>query len=102
MPDEIRGTQLRTVLHQAFSTIRASETNRSTSAITLDHLLQEQVTSIEQAKLPALDSLEKSLKAVVQSIEDAGTDTERLKQLGVYEADIVDDEFRSVSEEDSQ
>lgn len=87
MADEVKGAQLREVLHSAFAYVRATEQNRSTSAITLDHLLQEQVTSIEQDKLPALDSLEKKLKTAVEAIEDAGTDIEKLKQLGIYEVD---------------
>lgn len=90
MADDIKGMQLRTVLHSAFSFVRATETNRATSAITLDHLLQERVTSIQKDKLPALDDLEKKLKSVVEAIEKAGTDAERLKQLGIYEVDKSD------------
>jgi hypothetical protein len=87
----IKRAQLREVLHSAFAAVRGDEANRSTSVITLDHLLSERVTSIQQSKLPALDELEKKFNSVIQSIKDAGTDVARLEELGLHEANIPED-----------
>lgn len=91
MADQIKGDQLREVLHSAFAFVRAYEANRSTSVITLDHLLSEQVTSIQQDKLPALDTLERKFNSVVADIKNAGSDSERLAALGLLSEDELAD-----------
>jgi hypothetical protein len=89
------------ILHSAYSFVRSVEANRSVAAITLDHLLQEQIDAIKggeslalldakgenkgmrAAKLEQLDSLERDIDAVVQAVESAGEDPEKLVQLGL-------------------
>lgn len=78
---------LRNTLAGGIAFVKGVEQNRATSAITLDHLLQEHVTSIREKKVPQIDELESALNAAVKAVVDAGTDEAKLKELGVFEAD---------------
>lgn len=111
---------LRRTLHSAYSYIRSVESNRATAALTLDHLIQQQIDLIDASsernivikdsqgtttmkKVSKLDSLEKlksDLETVIQMVKDAGDDTEKLTQLGIYEVDRQEypDDYPSVTE----
>lgn len=99
---------LRNVLHSAYTFVRSVEVNKASSALTLDHLLQEQIDSYKQgsttaildaqgnnignrtSKLDNLDTLQQQVDSVVQSIKKAGTDPSKLDALGVFENDAPD------------
>lgn len=92
---------LRRILHSGFSFIRGVEVNRSTAALTLDHMLEEQIRAISRgetremvdgrgetygnrpSKLDQLDALEKEIKAAAQAVRDAGNDPDKLSALGL-------------------
>ena len=96
---------LRTTLHSAYTFIRSVEVNKAFSALTLDHLIQEQIDSYQASttrpivdaqgqnvgnrisKIDALTTLEKQVNDVVQAISNAGTDPAKLHDLGVEELD---------------
>jgi hypothetical protein len=88
-------------LHSAYTAIRAAETNKSLSPMTLDHLLQEKIDSIQggdtrsmidytgkalsvgkQSKLDILDSIDVTIDAIVAAIQQAGSDPTKLRALG--------------------
>ncbi len=97
-------SDLRAVIHSAYSYIRSTEVNRSASALTLDHMIQEQISSLKKrensvvtdpdgesggqllSRWDRLDALEKELDQAVQALVDAGDDPEKLQALGVFEA----------------
>lgn len=96
---------LRTVLHSAYTFVRSVEVNKATASLTLDHLLQEQIDSYKQSsqrsildakgesignrssKLDDLDTLSKEIDSIVSSIKKAGSDQEKLRELGIFETD---------------
>lgn len=96
---------LRKVLHSAYTFVRSVEVNRASSALTLDHLIQEQIDTYKQgskrsildaqgevaanriSKIDALDTLQQELDQVVSAIKAAGSDAGRLRELGIYEVD---------------
>lgn len=99
------GKSLREVLHSAYTFVRSVEVNRAVSSITLDHLIQEQISSYKQgserslldgkgtdvgkriSKLDALSNLQTDINNAVKAVRDAGTDAGRLEALGIYEVD---------------
>jgi hypothetical protein len=99
---------LRIVLQSAYTFIRSVEVNKATAALTLDHLIQEQIDSYKQSatrpiidaqgqsvgnrtsRLDDLDTLQQQVDAVVQSVKQAGSDAQKLRELGVYEIDSQD------------
>ncbi len=99
---------LRKVLHSAYTFVRGVEVNKAIASLTLDHLIQEQIDSYKQSsertiidargenvgsrisKLDSLDELEQELDSVVKSIQKAGTDAEKLREIGIFEADSED------------
>lgn len=100
-------SDLRRVIHSAYTLIRSQEVNKATASLTLDHLIQEQITRLKKGEtraildskgdsmgsrvsyLDSLDSLEKELKDAVKAIKDAGTDADKLAELGL---DVTDKE----------
>lgn len=96
---------LRAVLHSAYTFVRSVEVNRASSALTLDHLIQEQIDSYKQStqraildakgqnvgnrtsKLDYLDTLQQQIDSVVSAVSDAGSDEGKLRELGVVEVD---------------
>lgn len=94
--------QLLQTLHSAFTFVRSIETNRAVSSITLDHLIQEQISSLKKgeetelvdgkgntvqkkySRWDQLDILEKDLESVIKSVRDAGDDPEKLADLGLH------------------
>lgn len=95
-------TDLQDILHSAYSAIRGAETNKALAPLTLDHLLQELIDSIQGgasrnllsasgsstntsrvSKLDALDTIEKSINDVVAQVENAGNDEAKLQKLGL-------------------
>jgi hypothetical protein len=104
-PDKTQ-SNLRQVLHSAYTAVRSRAVTESIAGLTLDHLMKEQVASIDKgsvriivdakgddnkriSKLDALNTLEQQLNDVVQSIVNAGTDPTKLIAVGVYEADTI-------------
>lgn len=99
---------LRRVLHSAYTFVRSVESNKAASALTLDHLIQEQIDSYKAgsttaildaqgnnignrtSKLDDLDTLQQEVDSVIQSIESAGTDPEKLTELGINVVDSPD------------
>lgn len=97
----ISSDSLRRSLAAGFSFIRGVEVNRSTAAITLDHLIDEQIRSISHgetremldgkgakyggriSKLDALDAVEKDIKEAAQAVRDAGDDVDKLASMGI-------------------
>lgn len=75
------------LLHSAYSAVRASETTKSIAALTLDHLIEEQIASIRGgtplnildsagkpvsvrvSKLAALTTIELDIDAVVKAAQ---------------------------------
>lgn len=98
-------TDLRSTLHSAYALVRSTEANKATAALTLDHIIQEQIDRLKRgstrdildpkgeslgkvaSRWDQLDALEKSLDQVVKAMQDAGDDPEKLKALGIFEAD---------------
>lgn len=98
-------SDLRTVLHSAYTFVRSIEVNKATASLTLDHLIQEQITKLKKgettaildskgeslgnriAYLDQLDALEKDLQDVVKAVKDAGTDQDKLAALGLESTD---------------
>lgn len=96
---------LRGGLHSAYTFVRSVEVNKATAAITLDHLIQEQIDSYKSAstrsildakgasvgsrpsKLDSLESLEKEVTAIVKAAKAAGSDAQKLRAIGINEVD---------------
>jgi hypothetical protein len=96
---------IRTVLHSAFSFVRGTEVNKATAALTLDHLIQEQIKTLKRgetisvldgqgstidhrpSRWDQLDALEHDLDQAVAAIQAAGDDQAKLAALGIFEAD---------------
>ena len=89
------------LVQAAYSFIRGVESNRSVSSLTLDHLLQQHIDAIRggdtrvlldargtgharSSKLAQLDSIQAGIDQVVQAVKDAGTDSTKLQELGLY------------------
>jgi hypothetical protein len=89
------------ILHAAYSFVRAREANRAISALTLDHMIQEQIDGIQGGdsryllsegvqeviglRIPKLDALEqigKDIEQLVAAVEEAGDDPGKLENLG--------------------
>lgn len=94
-------SDFRTVLHSIYSFIRSIEVNKATAALTLDHMLQEQITRLKGGSsrpildskgeslgnrisyLDTLDAMEKDLNALVKEVDAAGSDPDKLEELGL-------------------
>lgn len=99
---------LRKVLHSAYTFIRSAEVNKASAALTLDHLIQEQIDSYKQSseraildakgasignrssKLDNLETLQQEVDSVVKSVKNAGSDAAKLRALGIFEIDAQD------------
>lgn len=99
---------LRKVLHSAYTFVRSVEVNKASSALTLDHLIKEQIDTIKKsstraildakgqsigkrtAKLDDLDTLQQQVEAVVKAVKAAGKDASKLRALGIFEVGSVD------------
>lgn len=98
-------SDLRGVLHSAYTFVRSIEVNKATASLTLDHLIQAQITRLKSGStssildskgdslgnrvsyLDELDTLEKSLADAVKAVQDAGNDSEKLAALGIESTD---------------
>lgn len=94
-------SDLRTVIHSAYTFIRSVEVNKATAALTLDHLIQEQINRLQSqtnrailgskgeslgdriSYLDSLDALQKQMQDAVTAINNAGSDPEKLAELGL-------------------
>ena len=88
-------------LHSAYSFIRSVESNNAIGALTLDHLIQDQINLLKQGSVRTmvdsagldngtrisrwdqLNNLQNDMDAVIKSIDAAGTDEAALAQLGL-------------------
>lgn len=96
---------IRTFLHSAFAYVRGTEVNKATAALTLDHLLQEQINALKKGEARSvldgrgavigkrlsrwdqLDALEKNIEQATKAIEEAGNDSAKLEALGIVDTD---------------
>ena len=103
-------SDLRQVLHSAYTFVRSIEANKAAAAITLDHLVQEQIIALKQGEVrqitdakgdtvgnrisrwDALDALDRQIDQAVQAIQNAGNDPDKLEAIGIIEAgkDVVE------------
>lgn len=93
---------LQELLHSAYSAVRADETNKSLSPITIDHLIQERIDAIQGgdsrlllssdgtslnsnriSKLAVLDNIDAAVDAIVSAVKAAGDDPAKLRKLGL-------------------
>jgi hypothetical protein len=99
----------RSILHAAYTFVRSVESNKAASALTLDHLLQEHITSIKQgevreildgkgesikdakraSKIDELTELEKQVTDLVSAIGNAGDDPAKLSAVGLTIEDFT-------------
>lgn len=96
-------SDIRKVLHSAYAFIRGAETNKATSSLTIDHLIEEQIQRLKQGETRAIldstgqdtgsrpsrwdviDALVKNVDQVVDAIENAGDDQDRASSVGLQE-----------------
>lgn len=96
---------LRKVLHSAYTFVRGVEVNKASSAITLDHLIKEQIDTYKKSSTRAildakgedvgsrsshlddLESLEKEVNSVVEAVKNAGSDAQKLRAIGINEVE---------------
>ncbi len=89
------------ILQASYSFIRGVEANKSISALTLDHLIQQQIDAIQGgdtrtlltadgssagvrvSKLSQLDSIQAGIDQLVQAVTAAGDDPVKLAALGL-------------------
>lgn len=94
-------TSIEELLGAAYSYIRGVEANKAISALTLDHLIQQQIDAIKggdsralldstgssvgtrASKLDVLTSIQKSIDQLVQAVSAAGNDPTKLSDLGL-------------------
>ena len=99
-----QSADLHRILHSAYTFVRSYETNQSIAGLTLDHLLREQIQSLKKgekrvmsdaegsgidsrpSRWDQIDYIETMLNKVVETIEKAGDDRDRLLSLGIYES----------------
>jgi len=99
----------RKVLHSAYTLVRSVEANRALSTVTLDHLIQEQITLLDKdATRPLLDGkggvlsdtkgqplkrlsrrdqltqLKDSVDSAVAQIKEASGDEAKMNALGLF------------------
>lgn len=108
---------VRTALHSAYTFVRSVEINKAYAVLTLDHMLSEQIAKLKSsststensASLPKdhisrydqLEDLKKQLDDAVRAVKEAGDDPDKLKAIGIYEADegTKDEEAMSLNAE---
>lgn len=96
---------IRSVLHSAYTFVRSIEENKSIASLTLDHLIQAQIDSLQKgstttindgqgqsvgsrpSRFDQLDALLTSVNNAIQVINQAGDDPAKLDALGIFEAD---------------
>ena len=94
-------SDLRTTLHSVYAFIRSVEVNKAVASLTLDHLIQEQISRYKSntnrtildskgaslgnriSYLDTLDSLEKDINTLVTTLNDKGADQAKLEALGL-------------------
>lgn len=92
---------IRQILSSAYSYVRSQETNQSTSAITLDHLIQSRIDSIKKgavtqitnsqgdsigdkpSRYDVLANIQSSMDLLAKALENAGNDPDKLAVLGL-------------------
>lgn len=112
---------IHTILHSGYSFVRSIESNKAIAATTLDHIIQDYITSIKQgetrdivdgagtsigqrtSRYDQLDDLLTSFNNAIQAIQNAGDDPEKLQALGIFEVDAptADDSGQSSNAENN-
>ena len=100
----------RRILHSAYSFVRSIESNKAAAALTLDHLIGEQITLLKKgetrevldakgeslgkrtSRFDVLETLEKDMTSLVKAIKDAGDDQAKLAKLCLSDQDLESDE----------
>lgn len=108
------GRDVRRALHSAYTFVRSVETNKAVASLTLDHMIQEQISRLKKgesreivsasgedlgsrtSRYDQLTELQDSVVKAVKSISDAEGDSKKLEDLGIYEADAPDPVFGTV------
>lgn len=95
----------RDILHSGYTLIRSMETTKAISSLTLDHLIQAQIDALVQDSTRAsilvddhgkslgdrisrwdeIDAIEQLFTQAVQALKSAGDDSEKLKELGIFD-----------------
>ena len=96
----------RKILHSAYAFIRSIESNKAAAAITLDHLIGEQIALLKKSETrevldgkgesigkrvsrwDSIDALEQEMTQLVKSIKEAGDDQAKLALLGLSDTDL--------------
>jgi hypothetical protein len=106
MADDAKSSSsAREILQSAYTLIRSTEVNKAYSGLTLDHAIQEQIDYLKKgstteflnadggsagsriSRWDQLDALEQGITTVVKAITDAGTDSDKLAELGIVDTD---------------
>lgn len=100
---------LRTILHSAFAYVRSQEANESTAAITLDHVIGDQIKLLKKdakriitdpsgdsmgeriSRYDRLTALEDDLTKTIDAIKGTNGEVDDLLDLGVIEASTLQD-----------
>jgi len=96
---------IRSILYAGYSFVRSIEENKAIASITMDHLIQDYITSIKQGEVrditdaqgntvnqrtsryDQLSDLLTSFNNAIQAIQDAGDDPGKLAALGIFGVD---------------
>jgi hypothetical protein len=96
----------RRLLHSSFTFVRSVESNKAAAAITLDHMIGEQIAFLKggekreildpkgesagsrTSRFDELEELDTNLKKMVDSIKKAGSDEAKLAELGISNEDF--------------
>lgn len=96
---------VRQILHDTYSFIRSQEANQATASITLDHLIENAInslksgstiqitdsngnnTGVKASRYDQLTDLASSLNLLVQALQNAGNDSQKLAALGLLPED---------------
>jgi hypothetical protein len=85
---------IRDILHSAIVALESAKTSAAVQALTLDHLIDQQIKVIEGgtgstklSRLKRLEILKTQMNATVDEVKKVGNDPDRLRALGIYEVD---------------
>lgn len=96
---------IRSLLFSGYAFVRSIEENKAMTAVTFDHIIQDYITSIKQGEIrdiidsqgrttnqrtsryDQLSDLLTGFNNAIQAIQTAGDDAEKLRSIGIFEAD---------------
>lgn len=107
-------SSIRQTLADSITFVRSVEANKAASAVTLDHLIDEQIKNLKKgeqtqfvdaqgnsvgsrpSKWDVIDALQQEIASTVKTLQDAGSDPEKLAALGLYDAATADQQSTNV------